>query len=532
MKINGLINFSSQKLNNSKQKENKNFNNENLKNLNLNSNPIANLNRGMINFGAMKKSQFKDIDLLMVNQLKAPIQNFNSNEDFQNYCQNILNENYSGEHNLKKMTDSYNEQAQLQKESILKDWINYITIENSAYNPAIQLLILSSITKNLSKETNHLPPTLNKRILADTLSEISKNCQSQKNYTCNFDKLYRNKSTEKIYNSETGLDENLTGWIKIPSHYNNPENFDKNVKKLQTLSHDSWCTKTYNAEPYLKMGDFHIFVENGKPKVGARFEDEEIVEIQGEKNDSNIPLNYIDIITNHVFDYKVSFEIANNLDELLVCKTIKEAIKEDDWERVFLEFNIDSIKDRDGMLILENFILEDKFIGNGDKPKTSLETIGITQEELLTHVKEIKGDAIFSNCLKNLGNIESVGGNLTFEIDEWADEKLPKIKTLSNLKNVGGTLDLRNTNIEAKEATKLDKIGKYLITKGGSTYKTPRLILKSTPLSRPLTPYEYASRVKHKLNTKKEIEMMIKLIDKEGLDAEEAAYETTFLVKP
>ena len=93
MKISNSIYFTSQQL----KKNNKQAKTQNeFKNINLNSNPIANLNRSSISFGAMKKSQFEGIDLMMVNQLKAPIQNFNSNEDFQNYCQKILDEKYLG----------------------------------------------------------------------------------------------------------------------------------------------------------------------------------------------------------------------------------------------------------------------------------------------------------------------------------------------------------------------------------------------------------------------------------------------------
>ena len=102
MKISNSIYFTSQQL----KKNNKQAKVQNeFKNINLNSNPIANLNRSSISFGAMKKSQFEGIDLMIVNQLKAPIQNFNSNEDFQNYCQTILDEKYLGDENIKKLVE-------------------------------------------------------------------------------------------------------------------------------------------------------------------------------------------------------------------------------------------------------------------------------------------------------------------------------------------------------------------------------------------------------------------------------------------
>ena len=57
---------------------------------------VSLLKADTVSFGAMKKTQFVGIDLMMVNQLRAPIQNFNSYEDFQNYCQTILDEKYLG----------------------------------------------------------------------------------------------------------------------------------------------------------------------------------------------------------------------------------------------------------------------------------------------------------------------------------------------------------------------------------------------------------------------------------------------------
>ena len=54
----------------------------------------------------------------------------------------------------------------------MNDWIEYITLENEAYNPATQLMILSTITSDLKQDTNNLPPALNKRLTADTLNKI------------------------------------------------------------------------------------------------------------------------------------------------------------------------------------------------------------------------------------------------------------------------------------------------------------------------------------------------------------------------
>ena len=228
------INYTSLKLNisqNSFTKQNAKISQENItspskvKTLNLNFSPLALGNKSTINFGAIKKSQFSGVDLMLVNQLKAPIEKMNTNDDFQNYCQKILDEKYLGDENIKKLSKSIDPQAQIQKEAILKEWINYVVNENDAYTPAMELLILSSITKNLDENSNHLPPTLDKRKVADTMEEISENCKTNKQYQCNFDKLYRNNLQKSCLETETQLDENLSGWVIIPSynHFNDLE---------------------------------------------------------------------------------------------------------------------------------------------------------------------------------------------------------------------------------------------------------------------------------------------------------------------
>ena len=53
---------------------------------------------------------------------------------------------------------------------------------------------------------------------------------------------------------------------------------------------------TINAQPYLGYGDFHIFIDNGNPKLGVRFEESMIHEIIGEDNNGKIPVEYLDEI--------------------------------------------------------------------------------------------------------------------------------------------------------------------------------------------------------------------------------------------
>ena len=64
----------------------------------------------------------------------------------------------------------------------------------------------------------------------------------------------------------------------IESLTNNPRNYEKNVTKLQVLSHRSWCTKAPYASTLLMYANFHLLMENGKPKAIIRVMEDGVVE--------------------------------------------------------------------------------------------------------------------------------------------------------------------------------------------------------------------------------------------------------------
>ncbi len=477
------------------------------KNINLNSCPSANLNRLMISFGAMKKTQFEGIDLMMINQLQAPIQKFNTNQDFQEYCMNILNEKYFSNKSIMKLTDSYDNQAASQKETILKEWIHYITIENEAYTPAMQLMIMSSITKNLKYDTNHLPPILDKRKLADTIQEIVDNCATKRNYNCNFDKLYRNNLLSATFQSETQLDESLNGWVMIPSKENDSENFEENVKKLQILSHDSWCTKTYNAKPYLAAGDFHIYFEKGRAKLGLRFCDGMLAEIQGEKNDGNVPHLYFEKVKKYISEnnFKVAKTTQEKIDYAKAQKEFydligEEAIKNKDLALILPHYGVSFEQDENGMLILDSFYGKDSF---KSRPLL-LEEIGISYNDILAKTIRIKGHfkSLYNECIST-GSVEEIGGSFYDNFSRI--ETLGKIKKIANtlnadcafdlkslgdLKYVGGNIKLPYFKDFKDEILKLEYIGGFLKFQD-KFFAQPNLLLQTTPLTRPITYEEY-----------------------------------------
>ena len=66
-----------------------------------------------ISFSSMKKTCFSGIDLITINKFKAPIEKFNSNDDFQKWCDDKLDKEYISQ--VDKICSSTDIQTMLQK---------------------------------------------------------------------------------------------------------------------------------------------------------------------------------------------------------------------------------------------------------------------------------------------------------------------------------------------------------------------------------------------------------------------------------
>ena len=146
----------------------------------------------------LKKSDFKGTDLAVIERYKPNIQQFKSKDDLQKFAEGKINE-------LKeKDFGGRQEETRIQRKAMLKEWFDYVITENDAYSNTQRLIILSAVTKDLKANNDTIPPVLNKGVLAQTVTELE--------------------------------------------------------EKLKTLSHNSWCTKSFNADPYLSKGDFHVYL--------------------------------------------------------------------------------------------------------------------------------------------------------------------------------------------------------------------------------------------------------------------------------
>ena len=206
-----------------------------------------------ISFGAMKKlclmeliqRLFKNLAHLLKNLILMRIYKIGQMKK----AEEIANKDYEGR----------SEETKRQRKAMIKKWADYVLKENDAYKKTTAFLILDAITKDLDSDNDNLPPVLNKGVLADCIAEIDENTKNDSKYQFNLNKIYKNKLrvfyTDDI---ETSTGETATKWVIIPSEEHDPENFEANVEKLKALSYKTWCTKSFNAKPYLANGDFHI----------------------------------------------------------------------------------------------------------------------------------------------------------------------------------------------------------------------------------------------------------------------------------
>ena len=406
------------------------------------------LQHDTVTFGAMKKSKFSGIDRAVVENFKAPIEKFYTNADLQKWSfENALelaNKDYGGR----------KEETKIQRKVMLKEWSDYVLQENDGYTNAMSLLILDAVTKDLKPDNDTIPPVLNKGVLADCIAELDKNTKEVPKYQFNLNKIYKTKlQSYYLDDTQTRPGETSTKWVKIPSKSHDPEHFDENVEKLKTLSYKTWCTKSFNAEPYLEEGDFHIYLENGQPKVGVRFVNDKIQEIQGEANNGKVPLKYLSTVEEHIKedDLRLTSNVRSEIQDakelekevIRIKSDLKEAIESNDAARIYEYFGVEVEADKSGLLTISEYRQPLSDITYSD--------IGIDENKLFERVKTIKGNADFSDSLiTDLGNLKLIGGNANFRYSQVID--------LGQLKSIGG--NVRFSNSQVSNLGNLESIGR------------------------------------------------------------------------
>ncbi|MDR1168508.1 MAG: hypothetical protein LBK53_06450, partial [Heliobacteriaceae bacterium] len=374
-----------------------------------------------VSFGAMKKNQFDGFNLLCINMYKFPIEKFKTVDDLQSFAQEELDKKLDLEQYKTKNSEDTQERL-----GILAEWKRYLTEENELYanNSALTLIVVNSLVKELKPNNREMPPALNPGVLADTVEQIKNILKDNRECMVDFNKIYRNNLRLYAMGSDkTDTGETETRWVVIPSKKNDPENFEDNVERLKALSHRSWCTKSFNAQPYLSEGDFHIYLENGKPKAGMRFKADTIQEIQGELNNSRIPYQYAEQIEDHISNkYEIPEKIKSEIED---AKKIKQKVDnyrlklanartQKDFDSILNEFRIEVSYDENNKRILSEYRQPDDDFSYAD--------LGINDNKLLKDVIKIEGDADFyKSQVTDLSTLRSIGGKALFAFSQVTD---------------------------------------------------------------------------------------------------------------
>ena len=409
-----------------------------------------------VSFGMLKKTKLDEYQLACANKFIAPLEKFNTNEDFNSWACKKLEE--------KTDLTQYKNEEPLVQDAVrkdLKEWKEYL-YSDVVYreNPALSLIIFDAITKDISPDTHAFPPVLQKNVLSNTIGQLKDRIKSDPKSGFDFNKNYQNnlrlEYSKDIEDVGDGNYENH--WVKVSSKIHDPEHFEENVNKLKALSCKSWCTRSTHAESYLNNGDFWVYLENNKPKLGVRFDGDKIAEIEGEKNNQKIPLNYLDTIKTFVADH--GFEGAEN--DIKNAKNAKEQIKElhEKYSKDFENNKYDKILNELGIqtTVLDNGMLE---LTEFDQPYNfTFEELGLDENELFKQVEKISKTANFIySKVTDLGNLQSIGVDATFinskvtdlgnlhSIGEDAYFEGSKITSLANLKSIGGRAYFGNSKV-------------------------------------------------------------------------------------
>ena len=391
------------------------------------------VSQGFLPSFGIRKDNLSGFELICAQQLKPLIEKFITKNDFLSWIKQKLVE--------KTDLNLYiNEKDIVQKDvrHILSEWKNYLLKDDRYKNdPPLSLIIFNSITRGLAPNNRFYPPILCEDVLTETVEQLNKVLVGNPNAKFDFNKLYQNnlllKYSKNVFDSAKDSEGHEIGrWVRISSKENDPQEFSENVKKLQALSYKNWCTRVAEeSQYYLDRGDFYIYLEDNKPRVGIRFDDNEILQIEGRKNNKQIPLEYIDIIKSFVFKNGFSGlekEIRKRDNAAKEIKVIHEKFADDfknkEYKNILNYFGFNVKVDENGMFEISHFQQPNDF---------TFEELGINENELFKKISRISRNAYFEESkVTDLGSLQIIGN------DAFFDEKIGKI--FGNLVNISGDI--------------------------------------------------------------------------------------------
>jgi hypothetical protein len=309
------------------------------------------------------------------------------------------------------------EDSNRNKRNIFQSYINYMLRDNEIYknNIAFVYTVLSSVFSKTSNSTVAGLVPLNQAIVSSLYEKIKENPTEQFNVS----DFYEQESV-RLAEMEYETTESGDGkWIKIPSSYNDEENFEKNINQLMALaSGTNWCIAGRSfAERYLDGGDFYIYFEeiNGKSigRAAIRMSGDEIAEIRGTEQNQSMNDKYVD--------------------------------------------NVLDLVRKEGLQGGEDFVnqlqLQKQLVPMMEKAKNGT----ITEEDLSPLINSLKSYGYKLQTTKDdKGNLKILFTNKTYDVEDFADEfKLDKLGIYGRYYDGSDFVDFDYTGIYKREIDEL-----------------------------------------------------------------------------
>ncbi|MBR6098883.1 hypothetical protein IKP85_03980 [bacterium] len=405
-------------------------------------------------------------NLLSASKIKEAVNNlFKSNLIFENFEKSDVNKIKWHSYIPQDIRSFSIDKINIAREVRLKQWANILESPetNKEINPKLakklkdnqplKLVIWDAITSEIKADNRHIPVPFNAKALYETIERFEIIHPKDRAVTCakpSFLEFYTHRLRDNLL-MEMGLSNKEAVWVKIPSLKHDPHHQEENIAKLEILSNKNWCTRSSmdKAREALMDGDFYIYLKRNKSSriweavTGMTTHKGKIEQIQGKENDNIVPLNLVGEIKDFIktsglqCNSGVIDEGPKAIQAILISeklneknpvsgKTFFKAIKDKDYNTVFVFLNKSVRRNENGLLEIENY-----------KPYYNLNAehgyvvpysmFGINENELLSQVEKIDGDLVL--CHKNKlfnseitvfpPNLKSVGGRVICNNEQY-----------------------------------------------------------------------------------------------------------------
>ncbi len=333
-----------------------------------------------------------------------------------------------------------------------------------------RFVIWNAVTSELKENNRHIPVPFNAKALNETLDDFESIPAKSRKIRCaspSFLEMYTHRLRDNLL-VKKGVSTENSIWVKIPSIKKHPQDKEKNISELETLSCKNWCTRSSvdKAEAALEEGDFYIYLERDKknnlwqPLIGMASYQNKIDQIQGVENNNLIPLNQIENVANFIKEKGLKCQsgiidegpkayqqilIGQKLSEHRpeIGKNFEKAIKDEDSLSIFKYLDKPVKETEDGKLIIGTY--KPHFVANEKSGITIPYTMmGINEDTLLYDVKKVEGDLILDNKNKLFAssikifpqNLEEVTGKIVCsknQYEKFGEEMNKVIKNKNNI---------------------------------------------------------------------------------------------------